>query len=286
MAQPNIQNCLIDTLNEITSLSKSLTKNQLSSPTNCPGWDVKDNISHIISIEAFLLGDKPTDHRATDLTHVKNDFGRFNENEIDLRRSYETSKLVEELQDVVNRRIRYLKSLTKSDLMSKAWTPVGEKTLYDQCLIRLLDCFAHLQDIKTALNFDFDTTSVSSAIILNYCILTVPKTFAKTKGVAENNTLDLSINTQVDLNFTDIPLNHTENMKNRCISFRLQKINGRGEFVDKPLGSPTCKISLNHQTFIELCLGRINAESVREFVEISGDTSLGVQILANLNFMI
>ncbi len=287
MQRPPVTNCLIDTLNEIISLAKSLEEIQLSAETDCPGWDVRDNLSHIISIESWLLGNQMTDHKAVDITNTKNELGILNENEVDLRRTHKLNELIDELESVAIPRIKTIQSYTEDELHSKAWTPIGEKTLEDQCMIRLLDCWAHLQDIKNALNLNFDDESQSSALILEYGLLTIPKAFARSVTTDTDTSVELSIYSKIDLLFSQIPFEMSDNIFKLIIT----KTAGRGKFVDrnKPLSADDLigtHIKLSHKDIIGLLLGRKTYKELEQEIEIAGDREIAKNFLSNLNFMI
>ena len=54
----------VEALNAITALCEPLTENQWKQPTDCPGWSVQDNISHLVGIFLKLLGKDATTHKA------------------------------------------------------------------------------------------------------------------------------------------------------------------------------------------------------------------------------
>jgi len=45
---------LFDTLASIHNLCADLTESQFKTPTQCPGWTVQDNLSHMIGTEKSL----------------------------------------------------------------------------------------------------------------------------------------------------------------------------------------------------------------------------------------
>ncbi|NCZ91514.1 MAG: hypothetical protein EBY96_03630, partial [Actinobacteria bacterium] len=63
----------------VTVAFDGLTEAQWSTATDCPGWDVKDNLSHLIGTELFLMGKPSTTHRAPKFDYVKNPIGEANE---------------------------------------------------------------------------------------------------------------------------------------------------------------------------------------------------------------
>ncbi len=65
----------------IDALIVTLSTEEWSAATPLPGWDVHDNVAHIVGTERMLLGESPpeveVDREA--LPHVRNDAGAFNE---------------------------------------------------------------------------------------------------------------------------------------------------------------------------------------------------------------
>ena len=58
---PGIGEPVIEELTEVWAsvvvACEQLDDEQWDRPTDCPGWSVKDNLSHLIGIERMLLGD-------------------------------------------------------------------------------------------------------------------------------------------------------------------------------------------------------------------------------------
>ena len=63
----------------ITELCAALSDPEWAAPTDCPGWSVQDNVSHIIGTERMLLGDPAPEVDVGDVPHVHNEIGRMNE---------------------------------------------------------------------------------------------------------------------------------------------------------------------------------------------------------------
>ena len=53
---PQIATAWIDTMEALADLADSLTVEEWRRPTDLPGWDVKDNVSHVAGLEAVILG--------------------------------------------------------------------------------------------------------------------------------------------------------------------------------------------------------------------------------------
>ena len=63
----------------ISELGASITPAEWDIPTDCPGWSVRDNVSHLIGIERRLLG-FPNDPPLSEYpAHVKNEIRKWGE---------------------------------------------------------------------------------------------------------------------------------------------------------------------------------------------------------------
>ena len=70
----------------IEDLCRDLTEEEWKTATDCPGWSVQDQLSHLAGSEAGILGRPSPDHTPRDTSYVKNDIGRRNEAVVDYRR--------------------------------------------------------------------------------------------------------------------------------------------------------------------------------------------------------
>jgi uncharacterized protein (TIGR03083 family) len=68
---PSIDN-LETTWSSIDALCSTLSQDEWTRSTGCPGWTVQDNLAHLIDYEARALGRPGPEHRPTDLSHTKN----------------------------------------------------------------------------------------------------------------------------------------------------------------------------------------------------------------------
>ena len=70
----------------ITDLCTNFSEEQWKTPTDCPGWSVQDQLSHLVGSETRLLGIPLPAYMPQDVTHVKNETGQSNEVLVDWRR--------------------------------------------------------------------------------------------------------------------------------------------------------------------------------------------------------
>src|SRR5215472_13096239 len=69
---------LAETWASLAEACHELSGNEWALPTECPGWDVKDQLSHLIGIERALMGEAPPEWDGPLGAHVKNDFAARN----------------------------------------------------------------------------------------------------------------------------------------------------------------------------------------------------------------
>lgn len=134
----------------IVELCEPLRDDEWDAPTDCPGWSVKDNISHLIGIENMLRGmpaDPPIEDRPA---HVRNDVGAFNEAAIAARRDRTGAEVLAELRAVVADRITALRALPAEKWDEIGPTPTGPGPYRHFMRMRVFDSWVHEQDIRRA----------------------------------------------------------------------------------------------------------------------------------------
>jgi uncharacterized protein (TIGR03083 family) len=134
----------------IDELCRDLDDDEWHRPTECPGWTVKDNISHLIGIENLLRG-APADPPITEpAPHVRNDIGAFNEAAIAARRDRSGAEVLAEFRAVAAERIAALRTLPDEKWDEIGPTPTGPNTYRHFMRMRVFDSWAHEQDIRRA----------------------------------------------------------------------------------------------------------------------------------------
>jgi uncharacterized protein (TIGR03083 family) len=119
-------------------------------PTGCPGWTVKDHLSHVIDYEARALGRQAPDHDPGDLPYLRNDMGRANEVGVDARRGRPGAAVLAEFREVTAERLARLGRLTEREAGEQTMTPAGPGTVADLLTLRVMDSWSHEQDIRRA----------------------------------------------------------------------------------------------------------------------------------------
>jgi uncharacterized protein (TIGR03083 family) len=128
-----------------------LSEQGWSNPTGCPGWDVKDQLAHIIGVERQMLGDDPDDVEVPDRPYLRNDFGRAVEPAVEARRGRPPEALVEEAETVFARRIEALEAL-EPDALDEPMAGAAGLTMKGSQMLRprVFDMVCHEHDIRRA----------------------------------------------------------------------------------------------------------------------------------------
>ena len=81
------RNALAETWEALAEVCGELSETEWALPTECPGWDVKDQLSHLIGIERAIMGEPVPEWSEPFGDHVKNDFAATNEPFVAVRRA-------------------------------------------------------------------------------------------------------------------------------------------------------------------------------------------------------
>jgi uncharacterized protein (TIGR03083 family) len=106
----------------IGRLGSDLPAGQWDLPTGCPGWTVKDQLSHLVDYEARALGRPAPRHEPGPLPHVRNEMGRANEVGMDARRAMPGAAVLDDFRQVTTERQAQLRRLTPDDLPAQTAT--------------------------------------------------------------------------------------------------------------------------------------------------------------------
>jgi uncharacterized protein (TIGR03083 family) len=274
MPGPTSGEPVIDELSEvwasIVTACQQVDSGQWDLPTDCPGWSVKDNLSHLIGIERMLLGD-PSPPALTEVPdHVHNPFGEMNEAWVDARRGVPGSEVLAEFVDTTNRRIDALAAMTADQFDLVGWSPVGDVPYRDFMVTRILDTWAHEQDIRRALGRPGGRNGVGERVVLDRCEQTMPYVVGKKVAPPDGTSVLFSVNGVMG--------------RHVLVSVR----QGRASLAPvPPVEPPTVTLTMDQEEFWRRCNGRVGPDELvsSRSVSVEGDTSLGRKVLAALAFM-
>lgn len=239
-----------------------LAPEQWGTPTELPGWSVKDNVSHVVGVERLLLGEpQPTHPLPESLPHVRKAFGRFMEVHVDLRRGLPGRAVLAELRDVAGRRLAALRALPPSAVDEEFPGITGKPAKLSHLLgIRVFDCWTHEQDVRRALGRPGGLSSDAAAISLRRLLLAltglpadVPALAGKVVGVETTGALPYA----GTLRYGDRP-----------------------SFTDGAADHADVRLVADFETFMRLGTGRVTYAS--GLVAFDGDAALGEELARNL----
>src|SRR3954453_6865192 len=135
----------------IAEVCTDLTAEQWALPTDCPGWTVQDNLSHMAGTESWLLGRPSPAPAPAGLEHVQNPIGEVNEAWVEARRSWPGDKVLAEFVEVTRLRVDALRAMTDEQLDAPSVSPIGQVPYATFMNLRVMDCWVHEQDMRRAL---------------------------------------------------------------------------------------------------------------------------------------
>jgi|SoiMethySBSTD1v2_1073268.scaffolds.fasta_scaffold418023_2 uncharacterized protein (TIGR03083 family) len=251
------------------ALAADLAPDDWDRPTACPGWTVKDNLSHVLGTEAMLLG-RPTpdvdiSHRDADL---RNDIARFNEHWVEAYRSRPPAELVADLRAIVAERRAQLDGMDQAAFDAESFTPAGPDTYGRFMRIRVMDTWFHEQDIREAAGRPGHLEGLAPATALGEVAsvlgYVVGKKAAAPAGSGVRFVLTGPLAATVDVEVGD-----------------------RARVVEALAGEPTVTLTVPGDRFLRMCGGRLpDAAGAVDEVAIEGDRDLGGSVVRNLAFTI
>jgi len=168
----------VQTAQAVLDLGRTCPPEGFALPTQCPGWTVHDQFSHIVGMEAMLEGFRDPVVTLPDYGHVTNDQARSIEPAIELRRSRSDRDVLSELEHVLNSRFSTLRSpgLTETSIIAG---PFGPDEAAAVTRLRIFDVWTHEQDIRTALERPGDLDSPAAAVVVDMVFDQLPRLVAQ-----------------------------------------------------------------------------------------------------------
>ncbi|MEU2431523.1 maleylpyruvate isomerase family mycothiol-dependent enzyme [Streptomyces sp. NPDC007861] len=247
----------------ISELVQPLAEGEWNRATPCPGWSVRDIVSHVIGMECEMLGDpRPIHTLPRDLYHVRSEFSRYMEMQVDVRRHHTAPEMTSELEYTIIRRNRQLRNESRSpETMVRA--PLGaEQTLELAYRMRAFDVWVHEQDLRTALGKPGNLDSPAALVARDNFLAVLPKVVAKDAGAPPNSAVVFDVSGPVEF-------------------LRTVRVDadGRGTIDGAPSLGPAVTFALDWETYVRLATGRVRPAAVADRIKVEGDAELAAAIL-------
>ncbi|HXQ18841.1 MAG TPA: maleylpyruvate isomerase family mycothiol-dependent enzyme [Acidimicrobiales bacterium] len=238
-------------------------------PTDCPGWSVRDQLSHVIGTELMLVGEPSPPAVAPTPAHVHNPVGEMNEAWIAERRARPGNEVLDEFVAVTGRRVAELKADSEARFEKVGPSPIGEVPYRQFMWVRAFDSWIHEQDLRRALGRPGNRDGPAEELTLGRV--------ADGMGFVVGRKVKPPEGTTVVWQITG-PLART-------VTVGVE--GGRGVRLDEPPTAPTARLTLVAETFWRLGCGRIDPAGVLAAgsVDIDGDADVGRAVVGAMNFM-
>ncbi|BCL29415.1 maleylpyruvate isomerase family mycothiol-dependent enzyme [Streptomyces aurantiacus] len=252
-------------IDAISDLVSPLVEGEWNRRTPCPGWSVRDLVSHIIGLDCEMLGDpRPIHTLPRDLYHVTNEHQRYMEMQVDVRRHHTAPEMTSELEYTIIRRNRQLRNESRQpDTLVRG--PLGtEVTLEQSMRVRAFDLWVHEQDLRTALGRPGNLDSPGAYIARDVLLSRLPKVVAKDAGAPPGSAVVFDIHGPVEF-------------------LRTVRVDadGRGSIDGSPSLGPAATLTLDWETYFRMACGRVTPEAVSDRLKTEGDPELTAAILRN-----
>ena len=259
---------LAATWQSLSNLGSTLTEEQWKTPTQLPRWTVQDNLSHLVAFEAEFQGIPRPHHTAAEKSHVKNELGSSNEDDVDIRRSLSGAQVLAEWNKITALRLEALRSADDEYYAQELMTPAGPGTMADFLHLRVLDCWTHEQDMRRALHIPGHQSGPSAEHTIDRLIRTLPIVIGKRAGTPEGQCVVIRITGHVS----------------RLLAITV--IDGRAQISNEAPSSFLCDISMESDVFLQLATGRADYEELLTEINISGDSAHAERVLTQFTMMI
>ncbi|MBQ1090949.1 maleylpyruvate isomerase family mycothiol-dependent enzyme [Streptomyces sp. B93] len=247
----------------ISELVGPLVEADWNRRTPCPGWSVRDIVSHVIGLDCEMLGDpRPIHTLPRDLFHVTNDHQRYMEMQVDVRRHHTAPEMTSELEYTVIRRNRQLRNESR-DPGTKVRGPLGaELTLEEAMRGHAFNVWVHEQDLRAALGRPGNLDSPGALVARDVLLERLPEVVAGRADAPRSSAIVFDVHGPVEFL--------------RTVRVDIQ---GRGTVETTPALGPAATLTLDWETYVRLACGRVALESVQDRVKAEGDPELTAAIL-------
>lgn len=267
--QKSVTDLLIEQWQVIDSLLSQLDGDDWFSPTNLPGWTVRDVVAHLIGTESMLSGIEPptTGIDVHALPHVRNDIAAHNERWVEALRLTPPPQLLDHYREITSTRTKFLRTLSESDWNAETLTPVGPAPYGRFMRIRLFDCWVHELDIRDAVSAPTDEGGPRTEMAFTEITSSLGFAVGKRGKAPDGSRISFVLGGASPREL------HVA-------------VDGRASVVPTLDGPATTTIRMSAELFTRIACGRVRAADHRDEITSDGDREVGKRIVDNLAFTI
>jgi uncharacterized protein (TIGR03083 family) len=261
MTDEDLVTTLASTWASIGALIDDIDEKLWNESTDCPGWTVKDQISHLIGFERKWFLDQPSPELSTPKKrYVHNELGEDNEAWVADRRSATPEMLRTEFGLVVKVRLAQLNAVRDlSDGFDTAVTTFrGNEPMRDALATRLFDIWVHEQDIRRAVKRPGNYDGPAMLHARDRMLDSLPWVAAKRAKLPDGSVIGIALYGSEQLLRT------------------IRVVEGRGETVQAADHRPAAAVTMHEETFLLATTGRKDPAELLEQGKFSlrGDAEL------------
>jgi uncharacterized protein (TIGR03083 family) len=193
MAYEWIVNALDDTWSTIDRVVRPQPPSAYDAPTACPGWSVRDVLSHLLGFEMLVQGSPVPPHDGPWPEYVRNPIGELNEAFVSVYRGEPGIEVLDRFRDISAKALQNLRGLDDDAWEKVGWSPEGERPYHRFQETRVLDSWIHLQDIRDALLEPADDHGVAEEIVVNRFEAALPFVLGKKMKAPEGTVININL---------------------------------------------------------------------------------------------
>lgn len=246
----------------ISELVQPLVEAEWNRRTPCPGWSVRDIVSHVLGLDSEMLATPApsTPSRATSTTSPTTTSAtwRCRSTSAATTRAGDAS----ELEYMIIRRNRQLRNESR-DPGTKVRGPLGTELTLEEAMRRhAFDVWAHEQDLRTALGRPGNLDSPGAHVARDVLLGELPAVVAEQADAPRSSAVVFDVHGPVEFL--------------RTIRVDIQ---GRGTLESSPALGPAATLTLDWETYFRLACGRVTPEAAADRIKTEGDPDLTAAIL-------
>jgi uncharacterized protein (TIGR03083 family) len=267
------QEPVVDLLEEewdaIGQLGDVLEVTEWELPSECPGWTVRDVLSHMVGTERSLLGESSPAPLSTP-SHVHNEVGARNEGWVASLRTHSGPEVLAVFREVTSRRLAQLRSWPASRFEEVGPSPVGSVPYREFMRVRVMDCWIHEQDLRVATARPGHRDSPAAMLAIDRLRSAMPFVVGKQAGAPDGSSVRFDLR------------------GNPARRFDVVVRGGRATMQDVTESDPTAEVRMDLEVFWRLGCGRVTGVAARGagLVDFGGDTELAERVVDSMAFMI
>jgi uncharacterized protein (TIGR03083 family) len=265
-----ISDALGETWSSIDRTLRPRSEDSYDALTPCPGWRVRDVLSHLVGFELMLQGGPVPTHEGPYPSHVKNPIGEINEAFVDSYRETPGEELLGLFRQTTSASLERLRALSDGEWERVGWSPEGERPYHRFQETRVVDSWIHLQDIRDALLEPADDHGPGEEIVLNRFEAALPYVLGKRAHAPDGTLVRINLSGRLA----------------RTVLLGVQ--DGRASALETSAEQPDLELSTAVALFWRRAAGRISADAFlrASATDVRGDEELAVALAEGLAIMI